>query len=1182
MSVDQLKNRLKEEVLVLDGAMGTMIMRENLAESDFRGERFKEHPVLIKGCNDILVLTRPEVIYGIHAAYLKAGADIISTDTFNANRLSLADYQLADNVVEICREGARLARKAVDDFCSANDIPDDRRPFVAGSMGPTGVSLSISREGGGADIGFSELADVFAEQATALIEGGVDILLMETIFDILNAKAAAVGINRAFETTGKRVPVIISATLTPQGRLLSGQTLAQFLDAMSHYGAFAYGLNCGMGAEGMAGLIEELSALSPVFVSMHPNAGLPDELGYYKDTPEIMLNEIRPVIEKGLVNIIGGCCGTTPDHIRLIAGEAKRHAPRGVASRAIQNPDINKRGFLKIGERCNVAGSRKFLRLVREEKWGEALEIAEGQLAKGAGMLDVNMDDSLLDAPSVMKRFASLLTSDALTADTPLMIDSSDFDVISGVLPVLPLKGIVNSISLKNGEEEFIVRARYIYEMGFDMVVMGFDEKGQADTLERRKEIFTRAYSLLTEAGIPPTSIVFDPNVLAVATGIEAHSRYGLDFLESISWIKENLPATRVSGGISNLSFSFRGIDPVRKAMHSIFLELAISRGLDMAIINPATPLDSEWVDPELKQLIIDLLLCKRPDATDRLLAYALELKKKLDAEKAERTAVKKTDAPRDSLPERSASEMLADVVLSGDSSRIEELLPLAIDECGGSAMRVVESALMKGMDRVGAEFAAGNIFLPQVVRSADVMKKAVNILTPLLEKEQSEQSVKGEESIRPKVVLATVKGDVHDIGKNIVSIVLRCSGFDVIDLGVMTPPEKIVDTAVSEGASAIALSGLITPSLHEMAVVAKMMEERRLTIPLFVGGATTSDLHTAVCLAPKYSGPVVHTDGAASLPGPLSDFISAGREEPLALLRFRQAELADGYHKRKESGSCSLSEARSKSAPVDAPAAKPRSVGEHLLDIPVNELVSLINWRPLLHEWGLNPAESESSEAKKILQDAREILAGINGSFKASVVIMPARRDGDDIILEDGNAIPTIRSLTPNPVTGECLALSDFVAQSDDHIALFAATGAGSGLPEEIEKQKENGEYQALLMQSVAHRLAEAATEWMHRYVRETLWGLPEDCGIRPAVGYSCLPDQSLVEVLDRYLDYDSLGISLTENGALYPSATTTGLIIAHPSSRYFETSKLTEEALNDYSRRRGRDLDYLRRFLS
>jgi len=1177
MSFKDITSRLREETLVLDGAMGTMIMRGNLSEEDFRGARFSSHPVALKGCNDVLVLTRPDFISNIHYEYLEAGASIISTDTFNANRFSLSDYALSPFVKEIAREGAGVARSAVEKFCLRHDIPAGRRPLVAGSMGPTGVSLSISGNSGESDAAspsFADMTDAYEEQASALIEGGVDLLLLETVFDTLNAKAAVAGIKRAFGIVGKEVPVIISATLTLQGRLLSGQTIEEFVDALSHSGALAFGLNCGFGAEALDPMVSRLAEVDPVFLSLHPNAGLPDEMGRYLDTPEKMLSEIIPILERGEVNIIGGCCGTTPDHIRLIAGEAKKCAPRPLPGK--RKPSS---GFMKIGERCNVAGSRKFLRLVREENWNEALDIAANQIVKGAGMLDINMDDAMLPAADCVSRFVSLLSADSRTSDVPLMIDSSDFDVISRTLPLLPLKGIVNSISLKNGEEEFIARARKIYDMGCDMVVMAFDEKGQADTTPRRVEIFSRAFALLTKAGIPATSIVFDPNVLAVATGIEAHSRYAVDFLDSISWIKENMPEVRISGGVSNLSFSFRGIEPVRKAMHSIFLELAIERGMDMAIINPATPLSSEGVEPELKELILDVLLCRRNDATDRLLSYAMELKKEIEARKADKKTIAASSPTVSGATDADACGALSSSLLSGDSSRLETLIPLAVKECGGSAMKVVEDALMKGMDRIGSDFAAGSIFLPQVVRSADVMKKAVKILTPLLEEEQKAANGASAGALRPRIVLATVKGDVHDIGKNIVAIVLRCSGFDVIDLGVMTPPEKIIETAVKENADAIGLSGLITPSLHEMGVVASMMEKSGLKIPLFVGGATTSDLHTAVRLAPLYSSPVVHTGDAASLPGVLSQFTSENKDEAAASLRSQQKKMRENYETAGKT--LSLGEARSRAVPVGEPSPAPLSPGDHHLDIPVKEIASLINWRPFLNEWGLDPSRQDSPEAVKLLNDAHDLIERLDGSFQAMVVILPARRNGDDIIVNDSESIPTIRSLVPNPVMGHCLALSDFIAERNDHIALFAVTAAGNGIQEEIERIENSEDYRSLLLQSVSHRLVEAATEWTHRLVREKIWGIPGDSGIRPAVGYSSLPDQSLVMLLDRWLDYSAMGITITENGALYPSATTTGIIIAHRASRYFETGTLSDESIADYSARRGISLDRLGRFL-
>ncbi|MDE5807169.1 MAG: methionine synthase [Muribaculaceae bacterium] len=1178
-------SRLLQEILLLDGAMGTMIMRKSLSESDFRGERFAAHPVPLKGCNDVLVLTRPDVISDIHREYLDAGADIISTDTFNANRLSLSEYNLSDCAAEICRQGAAIARKAVDDFCREKGLPSDKRPFVAGSMGPTGISLSISMQDSEKPADdFNNMASACEEQAVGLIEGGADILLLETVFDTLNAKAAAYGIAKAFDRTGKQVPLMISATLSENGRLLSGQDLREFVSALAHANPLSFGLNCGFGAKALLPFVEQLSGLTDRFVSVHPNAGLPDAMGCYLDTPENMLAEAKDILAKGVVNIIGGCCGTTPDHIRLIAQEVKKYPPRKIPE---MKPD--EQGFIKVGERCNVAGSRKFLRLVSEKNWRECLDIAAGQVEKGAGVLDINMDDAMLDAHKSMAAFVTRLYSDRRTASMPLMIDSSDFSVISEALRLLPLKGIVNSISLKNGEEEFLSRAKEIHRLGCAMVVMAFDEKGQADTFERRIEICSRAYRLLTEKGqIPADLIIFDPNVLAVATGIESHDSYALDFIRTTEWIKQNLPGAKVSGGVSNLSFSFRGIDPVRKAMHSLFLERNISKGMDMAIINPATPLSSEWIDEELHKLVEDVILNRHKGATESLLSYAMALKKGLDEAKAAKKAAasgKSISEERSATKDRSsACQKVAQMLVDGDASALPALLDEALEECGGSALEVVEKALMAGMNSVGERFGRGDMFLPQVVRSASVMKRAVEILTPLIERQSGDDGKVS--SANPVVVLATVKGDVHDIGKNIVAVVLRCGGFDVEDLGVMVEPEKIISTAKEHGAAAIGLSGLITPSLHEMAVVAEMMEKEGLKIPLFVGGATTSDLHTAVKIAPLYSGAVVHTYDAASLPGAVKEFIYS--PEASAGLKIKQEKLRNEYS--LSASLLPLDEARKRGSQVKEPAKTPIKKGELKFSIPVRNLESLINWRAFLSEWDMNPAAiskikreglSENDEASKLVADAKMILKDLDCNVSAKVVISEAYSENDNIVLRNGIIMPTMRSLTPNRVSGKTFALSDFIFSGGDHIGLFAVSVAGSGIPEEIERLKSADEYRSLLLQSLSHRLVEAATEWLHRYARKEIWDIDATTGIRPAVGYSSLPDQSLVFLLDEMLDYTSMGIKVTEHGALSPSATTTGLIIAHPDSRYFEVGPLSEDAREDYAKRRGLSLDRLIPFL-
>lgn len=1169
-------SRLTKEILVLDGAMGTMIMKSSLSESDFRGDKFYSHPLPLKGFNDVLCITKPEVITDIHSEYLNAGADIITTNTFNANRLSLSEYGLSDFVSEICEKGAHLALKAVNKFCYDNYIPEERRPLVAGTMGPTGISLSISQQENDDPVAaFNKMADAYMEQSVALIEGGVDILLLETAFDTINAKAAVCGIKKAFQQTGKSLPLMISATLSENGRLLSGQTLEEFVTALNHANPVSFGLNCGFGAKALIPYLRELNTLTERYISVHPNAGLPDAMGCYLDTPETMIKEVVGILKEGLTNIIGGCCGTTPDHIRLISETAKGFPPRPLTKKKEK-----KQQFIKVGERCNVAGSRKFLRLVSEKNWRECLDIASAQIEKGAFVLDINMDDAMLDTERCLNTFILHLYSDSRTAHTPLMIDSSDFEVISSALKLLPLKGIVNSISLKNGEAEFLNRAKEIHSLGCAMVVMAFDEKGQADTFERRIEICSRAYNLLiNDAGIPAEDIIFDPNVLAVATGIESHDLYALDFIRATQWIKSNLPKAKVSGGVSNLSFSFRGIDAVRKAMHTIFLEENISKGMDMAIIDPSTSLSSDFINPELRQLVNNVIINPNKKATEALISYATELKKRIDEEKRLK---KKSSDIKEKLPvqerisKKSALDSLTQKLMDGDCVDIENIVNDALNECDGVAIHVVEKGLISGMNLVGERFGRGEMFLPQVVRSASVMKRAVEILTPLIEiQNQVNPSASNK---RPVVILATVKGDVHDIGKNIVAIVLRCGGFEVEDLGVMVPPEKIVETALEKKAAAIGLSGLITPSLHEMGVVAQMMEKAGLSIPLFVGGATTSELHTAVRLAPLYSGAVVHTSGAASLPGAMKLFINSLSSDIVKKHKSGQKEIAKEYE--LASSLLSIEKSRERNNAVSYPASEPIKHGEFTLHIPIGDVLSMINWRAFLSEWDLDPAEAPkvlrcdnaaNPETSRLIAEAIGILNELKGTIQAKVVIKKASSAGDDIILEDGLVIPTIRSLKPNPVSGKTLAMSDFIYSKGDYIGFFAVTLAKSGIPEMIEQLKSSDEYRSLLLQSIAHRLAEAATEWLHRYTRDKLWGIKSDVGIRPAVGYSSLPDQSLVFILDKILDYSSMEINVTEHGALSPSATTTGLIIAHPESRYFEVGAITRAMRKDYSERRG-----------
>lgn len=1184
-----ITDRLKNEILVLDGAMGTMIQRLNLSEEDFRGMEFANFSNPLKGCNDLLCLSAPEKIAHIHRLYLEAGADIITTNTFNANKYSLGEYGLGDIAPRIAEAGARLARKAVDDFCKAGGIDHKRRPLVAGSMGPTGISLSIETRGNNPGADFDSLAAAYREQASALIKGGVDILLLETIFDTLNAKAAIKGIKEAMQTAGREVPLMLSATVSEQGRLLSGQSIEAFLTSTMHAGAISVGLNCGFGPQTMIPLIERMGRSTSLPVSMHPNAGLPDALGNYKCSPEDMASLLEEPLKAGMLNIIGGCCGTTPEHIAAIARIAHSAKPRmprqSKTSLCVSGTECYRMadapaGFTKIGERCNVAGSRKFLRLISEGNLGEALDIAAGQIKKGASVLDINMDAPLLDAPRQMAEFVNLLTSDMRTAACPLMIDSSDFNVVKRALRLMQGKGIVNSISLKEGEDDFLDKAAEIHSLGAAMVVMAFDENGQADTTPRRIEICTRAYNLLTQKlGIPPTDIIFDPNILAIATGIEGHDRYALDFLETVEYIKENLPGASVSGGVSNLSFAFRGNNSVRRAMHAVFLQQAIRRGMDMAIVDPATPVDPSAIGPGLREAAEQLILCKTPHAADNLLKLASEIKEREEAAKAEKdadTPQKNSSRPDNHTP----AEILASALLRGDDSDIATAVGNALRE-SDSAMHVVNHILMDAMDEVGRLFGEGRMFLPQVVRSAAVMKKAVEILTPRLMEEQ--KSVSENTSERKRGILATVKGDVHDIGKNIVAIVLQCSGYDIIDLGVMTPAEEIVNRAISEKADFIGLSGLITPSLHEMTEVARLMETRGLKIPLFIGGATTSDLHTALRIAPEYSGITVHTGDAAALPpvaGRILNPETALKEA--AAIRNAQQKLRLDY--QKPSSKLSLIEARRLGSKTETPAHTPDYSGELSFGISIDEALPYFNRRALLREWHLDPNDTQSQEAQRLLNDALDLLNMATGKIRAKVVICHAAAPADDILLSHADkriSIPVLRNCNPNPHTGKTLALSDFIAPENDYTAVFAVTTEGSGLPQLIETLRHEDEYKSLLLQSASHRIVEAATEFMHRKVMKQYWRLDSTTGIRPAVGYDSLPDQSLVFELDKLLDYAALGIEVTQSGALNPSATTTGLLIANPVARYFTAGTPSEEQIADYARRRGMTEPEIKKFL-
>lgn len=1207
-ATDRLRDILSREIVVLDGAMGTMIQRLGLAEDAYHcavtpGGRS------LKGCNDLLCLSQPAAIIDIHKQYLEAGARIIETNSFNANAISLADYGVAHLARQISRAAAEAARKAVDSYGA--------EAWVAGSMGPTSKSLAMSRGIDGQDTGtvdFATMEAAYFEQAAGLIEGGADLLLIETVYDGLNAKAAIAGSRRAMADLGRELPFIISATLTESGRTLAGQTLDALFATIAHAHPLAFGLNCSFGAEEMSRHIDALAAWLPTAVSVYPNAGLPNALGQYDQTPETMTATLRPMMQAGMLNIVGGCCGTTPEHIAAIAAEARLHSPRPLPTPgATPNPLLlaglellPQRDFYKVGERCNVAGSRKFLRLIKEGAIDEAVEIAAAQVAAGADIIDVNMDDAMLDSPAELSGFLCHIGVEPDVAKVPVMIDSSNFEAVRAALGSVQGRPVVNSISLKEGEEVFLEHARYIASMGAAMVVMAFDEKGQADTYERKIEVVGRAYSLLTEkAGIDPADIIFDPNILAVGTGIDAHATYGIDFIRAAAWIRANCPGAHVSGGLSNLSFSFRGNNPVREAIHSIFLSLAIPQGMDMAIINPSTMMDPDTVPVSLREAITDVLLNTRPDATDRLIAEAAAMAGSAANQKKAQPAVTTTLA----TPE----ERLASMIECGRTEGIEEVLRIVAERLG-SGYAVVDGPLMEGMNRVGDRFGRGEMFLPQVVKSAHAMKVAVGFLTPMIEAEKQAS----DSGVKPlSMVIATVKGDVHDIGKNIVSVVMNCNGFEVTDLGVMTPKETIVEQAIAMNADFIGLSGLITPSLEEMSAVARLMEEKGMDIPLFIGGATTSDLHTAVKIAPVYSGPVVHTRDAASLPGIARRFLDpATRNDAVADLRAEQLRLRQDHEASQRKPLISLAEARRRSRQVAEPAPLP-AMGYGVTDLsyPVSRLLPLINRRAFFSFWHIDPimdrrlneqgcscclpsaaSDPRLREASRLWAEALAMLAdferdGIELKARVTVARAETNHETDTLTLDGKVTIPALRRQADEPVT---LALTDFIAPSDT-VALFTATAAGP-LADRIVSLRDSGDsYRAMLAESLADRLVEAATVCVHTDVATRLWGYAagspnnpdlegdgsSSMGIRPAIGYPSLPDQSLVFETDKLLDYAAIGISLTENGALDPSATTTGLIIASPEARYFSVGPIGHDQRADYASRRGIDSSELARFL-
>ncbi len=1213
----------KKRILFLDGAMGTMIQKYSLSEADFRGERFQGHSVELRGNNDLLCLTRPDILDEIHRAYLTAGADILETNTFSSNKVSMADYALESFCYELNFESARIAKKACDDFTAQN--PDKPR-FVAGSMGPTTRMSSISpdvNDPAFRNMDFATLVEAFTEQAKGLVDGGCDLLLVETVTDTLNCKAALFAIDRYFETSGKEVPVMVSVTITDRsGRTLTGQTAEAFWISISHAPVFSVGINCALGAEDMRPYVEELSRVAPCFLSCHPNAGLPNEFGGYDQSPADMAKHIDDFARSGFLNIVGGCCGTTPDHIKAVVEAAKPYSPRklpeiepmlrlsGLEALEVR-PDAN---FVNVGERTNITGSPKFSKAILSGDYDAGVAIALQQIAGGAQIFDVNMDEGMLDSEAAMVRFLNLVSAEPDIIKRPVMIDSSKWSVINAGLRCVQGKGVVNSISLKEGEDAFRERAREVMRYGAAAVVMAFDEKGQADSLERRVEICSRSYRILVdEVGFPPEDIIFDPNILTVATGMEEHNNYAVDFIESVRWIKKNLPHCHVSGGVSNISFSFRGNNPIREAMHSAFLYHAVKAGLDMGIVNAGMLQVYEDIPKDLLEMVEDVLLNRRPDATERLVTFA-ETYKQSGRAKAD------TEAWRSGTAEERLSHALVKGIVEYIDADVEEARQKYPD-----SLSVIEGPLMAGMGVVGDLFGSGQMFLPQVVKSARVMKKAVAYLLPFIE---AEKKAGGNSRAAGKILMATVKGDVHDIGKNIVGVVLACNNYEVIDLGVMVPATQILETAKREKVDVIGLSGLITPSLDEMVHVAKEMQREGFTIPLLIGGATTSVAHTAVKIAPSYQGPVVHVlDASRSVPTTSSLLSDESRGAFMEKITERYDKVrADHFAKHSEKDLDGIEVARGRRFTTDwkALAASggihaPRQAGvQTFTDYPLTEICEFIDWSPFFQTWelaGRYPRILEDkvvgAEARKLFDDARALLDLIVSekrlTARAVVGLFPANSVGDDIEVYTDESrrevrcvFHTIRQQTKKEEDRPSLALADFVASKDsgvaDYIGGFAVT-TGVGLEKWVQAfEADHDDYNSIMMKALADRLAEAFAELMHRKVRMDLWGYAPDeklggeelirekyRGIRPAPGYPACPDHTEKDTLFRLLDATAnTGIELTESFAMYPAAAVSGLYFAHPESRYFGVGKIGKDQVEDLARRKQMPLETLERWLS
>lgn len=1211
MSKQSIETILQERILVLDGAMGTMIQRYDLEEKDFQGIAFVHHSTPLKGNNDLLSITRPDVIKEIHAQYFTAGADIVETNTFSGTSIAQADYKLEHAVYDINYQSAKIAREVADEFT----LKEPHKPrFVAGAIGPTNRTASISPDVNNPAfraVTFDELKEAYAEQVKALIDGGVDILLVETVFDTLNCKAAFFAIEEVFEELAERLPIMVSGTITDaSGRTLSGQTAAAFWQSIAHIPLLSIGFNCALGAAAMMPHIQELANQSISFISVYPNAGLPNEMGGYDETPQEMAAQLEKFIKQKLVNIIGGCCGTTPEHIAEFERVARQYAPR---NRKEQVPLLKLSGleqltlrpesnFVNIGERTNVTGSLRFRRLIKEENYEEALSVARQQVEAGAQIIDVNMDDGLIEGEAAMTTFLNLIASEPDICKVPVMIDSSKWSVIEAGLKCLQGKGVVNSISLKEGEEVFKAQAKTILRYGAAVIVMAFDEEGQADSYQRRIEICERAYRILVEeVGFPAEDIIFDSNILTVATGLAEHNNYAVDFIEACRWIKENLPLAKLSGGVSNISFSFRGNNVVREAMHSAFLYHAVQAGMDMGIVNAGMLEVYEEIPADLLERVEDVLLNRREDATERLLAFAETVK-----------GQKKEEQQEEAWRQLAVEERLKHALVKGLTEHIDEDVEEA-RQLLQKPLSVIEGPLMAGMNVVGDLFGSGKMFLPQVVKSARVMKKAVAYLEPYLEEEKSQASQAG------KIVLATVKGDVHDIGKNIVGVVLACNSYEIIDLGVMVPCDQILEQAIAAEADILGLSGLITPSLDEMVYIAKEMSRRGMSMPLMIGGATTSRVHTAVKIAPHYPYVVHVLDASRSVN-------IANAVKQASFFEDLQEEyrlLRENYLKRsREKKYLSLQQAQANKLSIDwkeVDVYQPNKVGVQLLDqLDLNQIKEYIDWTPFFQTWELHgkfPAiledEVVGEEAQRLYQEAQEMLQQIIAEqwlqAKAVIGLWPANAEGDDVILyeDEGRqqqlgAFFTLRQQTQKAAGANNLALADFVAPTStglkDYVGAFVCT-AGLGIEEHLQRfEAAHDDFKAILLKALADRLAEATAEYLHQEVRQKHWGYAAQesldneslikekyQGIRPAPGYPACPDHSEKQSIFKLLNAtESIGVSLTESLAMYPASSVSGYYFAHPQAKYFGLGKIQKDQLENLAARKAVSVKEAAQYLS